>query len=86
MWKSLTRLPWFAGPHVTSVGGTRNARPELAANISGGGFSVYYDREDYQNRAVNRYLMRYPGLYEGLFKCVRCPDLAFFLTLLFLKP
>ena len=77
MWKSLTRLPWFAGPHVTSVGGTIKARPEFAANLSGGGFSFYMGRHNFQVNSAYRYLMRYPGLYDGLFEYARCRDLAF---------
>ena len=77
--KSLTRPSWFTGPYVTSVGGTIKARPEIAANLSGGGFSTYYDRENYQNAAVTRYFRRpeYDGLHRGLFQWVRCRDLAF---------
>ena len=86
--KSLTRPPWFTGPYATSVGGTIRARPEIVANISGGGFSIYFNREDYQNAAVTRYLRRpeYLGLYTGVFKCVRCRNLVLFLTLLFVQP
>ena len=69
---SLTRLPWFAGPYVTSVGGTARFRPEIAANLSGGGFSRYFGRPRYQRFAVKEYLLKYPDLYEGLFKCALC--------------
>ena len=67
----------FSGPYVTSVGGTIKARPELAANISGGGPSVIIGRDDYQNNLVDRYLGKYPDLYEGLFVYARCRYLAF---------
>ena len=77
LYKSLIRLAWFAGPYVTSVGGTIKARPEMAANLSGGGFSVFIESQNYQDTAVNRYLKLYPDLYDGLFECVRCRDLAF---------
>ena len=76
---SLTRPSWFTGPYVTSVGGTIKARPEIAANISGGGFSTYFLREVEQYAAVTLYfgLPGYLELYNGLFECVRCRDLAF---------
>ena len=73
--KSLTKP--FSGPFVTSVCGTIKARPELAANLSGGGFSVFTERDDYQNNVVDRYLGKYPDLYEGLFVYPRRRDLAF---------
>ncbi|KAJ7098751.1 subtilisin-like protein [Mycena belliarum] len=54
-------------PYVTSVGGTSGI-PEVAANFSGGGFSDYFQRPAYQDRAVGRYLSRLPHkTYEGLF-------------------
>ena len=65
-------MPWFTGPHVTSVGGTTNFRPEMAANISGGGFSYFFVRPDYQDATVIPYLLKYPEFYPGYYKCVRC--------------
>ncbi|KAJ3895618.1 peptidase S8/S53 domain-containing protein [Lentinula edodes] len=56
--KNETRfLPVFPSscPYVTSVGGTRGI-PEEAAFFSGGGFSFYFDRPWYQDRAVNEFL------------------------------
>ena len=65
---------------MTSVGGTKNFNPEVAANLSGGGFSFYFDRPQYQRRAVLKYLRLYPNLHDGLFKCghchAHCRDLA----------
>ena len=75
-YKFLTRSPWFSGPYVTSVGGTRNFRPEMAANLSGGGFSWYFETPDYQLGAVIDYLFLYPEFYDGLYKCARCCDLT----------
>ncbi|KAH9174042.1 hypothetical protein EDB89DRAFT_623076, partial [Lactarius sanguifluus] len=34
----------FAGPWVTSLSGTTNQNPEIAASISSGGFSTYFPR------------------------------------------
>ena len=49
----------------------------MAANLSGGGFSVYFERESYQRRVVNKYLRRHPD--DGHYKCVRCRELGLFL-------
>jgi tripeptidyl-peptidase-1 len=68
----------FAGPWVTSVGGTTGARPEIAASISGGGFSSYFKRPKYQDRAVSKFLQYFGTEYPGHYECVRClplPDL-----------
>ena len=58
-----------------------NALPEVAANLSGGGFSFYFERENYQHNAVTDYLQRFPDIHDGLYKCARCQarcgDLAF---------
>ncbi|KAI0287620.1 tripeptidyl peptidase A [Russula brevipes] len=62
-------LPQFPGgcPYVTAVGGTYGI-PEIAAPFSGGGFSNYFARPDYQQTAVQNYLDNLPdGQYEGLF-------------------
>jgi hypothetical protein len=64
-----TRL-WSAGPFVTAVGGTTGVNPEVAASLSGGGFSNYFTRPSYQDVAVSSYLTRIDGQYAGLFKCV----------------
>ena len=44
--------------------------PEVAAYFSGGGFSNYFSRPDYQNTAVPTYLNRIGGKYYGLYKYV----------------
>ncbi|KAH9046862.1 subtilisin-like protein [Lactarius hengduanensis] len=65
-------------PWVTSVGGTTGNNPEIAASFSGGGFSVYFPRPDYQNSAVPTFLQhlghRYSGLYSPEGRGV--PDIA----------
>ena len=50
----------------------------MAANLSGGGFSVYMERENYQITAVDGYLAIDPNRerYEGLYECARYRDLA----------
>ncbi|KAI6034593.1 peptidase S8/S53 domain-containing protein [Pisolithus microcarpus] len=54
-------------PFVTTVGGTIYI-PETAASFSGGGFSNYFPRPSYQDRAVSDYLSKLaPGTYEGLY-------------------
>jgi len=41
--------------------------PEVAANLSGGGFSNYFSRPDYQDTAVSAYLSSIGGMYSGLY-------------------
>ncbi|KAH9005504.1 tripeptidyl peptidase A [Lactarius hatsudake] len=54
-------------PFVTAVGGTVHI-PEVAAGFSGGGFSNYFERPSWQNRAVQSFLKSLPkGAYAGLF-------------------
>ena len=62
------------GPFVTTVGGTTQVNPEVAANFSGGGFSNYFARPSYQNSAVSSYLQNIGSQHSGLFKCVCCFD------------
>ena len=66
----ITSRPCFAGPHVTSVGGTTSALPEVAAELSMGDFSNYFPRPDYQNVVIPVYLRSLGGQYQGLYKCV----------------
>ncbi len=65
---------WLQGPFVTTVGGTTQVNPEVAADFSGGGFSNYFARPSYQNRAVSSYLQNIGSQYSGLFKCACCFD------------
>jgi tripeptidyl-peptidase-1 len=46
----------FACPFVTAVGGTTRYLPEFAADFSGGGFSGYFQRPDYQKQATSTFL------------------------------
>ncbi|KAH9011372.1 subtilisin-like protein [Lactarius pseudohatsudake] len=51
-------------PWVTSVGGTMDY-PEVAASLSGGGFSDYFSRPVYQTVAVPTYLEKLGHRYQG---------------------
>ncbi|KAH9059864.1 subtilisin-like protein [Lactarius vividus] len=53
-------------PWVTSVGGTMDY-PEVAASLSGGGFSNYFSRPAYQDGAVPTYLENLGSRYDGLY-------------------
>ncbi|KAH9158670.1 peptidase S8/S53 domain-containing protein [Lactarius sanguifluus] len=72
--------PTFPGtcPFITVVGGTTEFEPEIAASISGGGFSDYFERPSYQAGAVSTFLQdlgnRYLGLYNNSGRGV--PDIA----------
>ena len=65
----------FAGPYVTAVGGTTSYMPEVAASLSGGGFSNYFPRPPYQRLAVGGFIRTLGDRYSGLYKCVRSSDL-----------
>ncbi|KAF8264503.1 subtilisin-like protein [Lactarius quietus] len=54
-------------PYVTSVGGTFRQDPEVAATISGGGFSNHFPRPVYQNPAVPKFLEQLGNRYNGLY-------------------
>ncbi|KAF8165634.1 peptidase S8/S53 domain-containing protein [Crassisporium funariophilum] len=65
-------IPGFPAscPFVTAVGGTTGINPETAVTrfFSGGGFSNYFSRPSYQDKAVQGFLDSLPkGLYKGLF-------------------
>ena len=66
----LTTFSWFAGPYITSVGGTTSQGPEVAAAFSGGGFSIYFPRPVYQNPAVPKFLQNLGNQYDGMYKYV----------------
>ncbi|KAH9012183.1 subtilisin-like protein [Lactarius pseudohatsudake] len=53
-------------PWVTSVGGTMGY-PEVAASLSGGGFSDYFSRPEYQHGVVPTYLRNLGSQYDGLY-------------------
>lgn len=79
-------LPAFPDgcPFVTSVGATKGFAPEVAAFdpangfASGGGFSNYFGRPDYQAGAVDRYLGALGATYAGLYNASgrAYPDIA----------
>ena len=71
---SSSRRHTFVGPWVTSVGGTMDD-PEVAADLSGGGFSNYFKLPSYQSEAVPSFLQNLGDQYDGLYKCVYCLDL-----------
>ena len=70
-------LPSFPDgcPYVTSVGATKNFNPEVAAYderndfASGGGFSNYFPRPDYQNNndVIRNYISSLGGEFDGLY-------------------
>ncbi|KAH8984632.1 subtilisin-like protein [Lactarius akahatsu] len=57
----------FVGPWVTSVGGTTSHNPEVAASLSGGGFSVYFDRPEYQEGVIPTFFQSLGDTYEGFY-------------------
>ncbi|KAF8256738.1 subtilisin-like protein [Lactarius quietus] len=73
-------LPTFPStcPWVTSVGGTTGSDPEVAARISGGGFSVYFPRPPYQDRGVPTFLQNLGSQFYGLYNAGGrgVPDIA----------
>ena len=62
----------FSGPYVTAVGGTTGVNPETAIFFSSGGFSNYFPRPSYQDKAVTTYIENLNGTYDGLYKCDFC--------------
>ncbi|KAH9165488.1 subtilisin-like protein [Lactarius sanguifluus] len=52
-------------PYVTAVGGTTNHNPEIAASLSGGGFSDHFRRPVYQEQAVTEFLQHLGNQYQG---------------------
>ncbi|KAH9031607.1 subtilisin-like protein [Lactarius deliciosus] len=55
-------------PYVTAIGGTMSFRPEVAASLSGGGFSEYFVRPGYQQQAVSTFLDNLGQQYSSLYK------------------
>ncbi|KAH8978362.1 subtilisin-like protein [Lactarius hatsudake] len=66
---SVQFIPIFPAtcPWVTSVGGTRGHDPEVAASVSGGGFSIYFPRQPYQANAVSTFLQNLGDKHSGLY-------------------
>ncbi|KAH8982958.1 subtilisin-like protein [Lactarius akahatsu] len=77
---SVRFLPAFPAtcPWVTSVGGTTGFFPEEGAIISGGGFSTYFERPEYQQQAVPTFLRHLGDTYQGLYNTLGrgFPDIA----------
>ncbi|KAH9059102.1 subtilisin-like protein [Lactarius vividus] len=67
----------FAGPWVTSVGGTMG-HPEVAAPLSSGGFSNVFKRPVYQTEAVLDFFEQLGNQYSGLYNASSrgFPDVA----------
>ncbi|KAH8979692.1 subtilisin-like protein [Lactarius akahatsu] len=65
-------------PYVTAVGATMSLGPEVAASLSGGGFSDIFQRPEYQQQAVSTFLdnlgHQYSGLYNPLGRGI--PDIS----------
>ncbi|KAM3505693.1 hypothetical protein MY10362_002783 [Beauveria mimosiformis] len=73
------RRPRFAArfpdgcPYVTSVAATRGVSPQVVGYndenhfVSGGGFSEYFARPGYQDKAVARYLEKLGDRHKGLY-------------------
>ncbi|KAJ6526026.1 family S53 protease-like protein [Mycena capillaripes] len=62
-------LPVFPAscPYVTAVGATQGLNPEVAANLTGGGFSNLFPRPWYQTQAVDSFLKTIPPDFAGTF-------------------
>ncbi|KAF8257734.1 peptidase S8/S53 domain-containing protein [Lactarius quietus] len=62
-------LPSFPAtcPYITTVGGTMNSQPEIAAPFSGGGFSNIFLRPLYQEQVVPTFLQNFGDQYQGMY-------------------
>ncbi|KAJ7762851.1 family S53 protease [Mycena maculata] len=54
-------------PFVTSVGGSTGLPPQVAASLSGGGFSNYFPTPSFQGADVSAYIASIGGEYSGLY-------------------
>ncbi|KAH9008580.1 subtilisin-like protein [Lactarius deliciosus] len=72
--------PTFPGtcPYVTIVGTTTDFEPEVGADLSGGGFSDYFERPWYQEEVVSTFLQHLGNQYQGLYNASGrgVPDIA----------
>jgi tripeptidyl-peptidase-1 len=50
--------------------------PEVAASLSGGGFSNYFTRPSYQNSTVSAYIKGIGSMHSDLYKCVFVIDIG----------
>jgi tripeptidyl-peptidase-1 len=57
-------------PFVTAVGATTEFNPEVAATLSGGGFSRYFVTPSYQSSAVKAFIKGLGKTHDGLYKFV----------------
>ncbi|KAH9059055.1 subtilisin-like protein [Lactarius vividus] len=77
---SVQFIPTFPAtcPYVTAVGGTTGHGPEIAASISGGGFSNIFRRPNYQEQAVAEFLQHLGNQYEGKYNATSrgIPDIS----------
>ncbi|KAH8981303.1 subtilisin-like protein [Lactarius hatsudake] len=77
---SVQFIPTFPAtcPYVTAVGGTTGYGPEIAASISGGGFSNIFRRPYYQEQAVTEFLQHLGNQYEGKYNATSrgIPDVS----------
>ncbi|PNY27653.1 Tripeptidyl-peptidase SED2 [Tolypocladium capitatum] len=62
-------LPSFPAtcPYVTSVGATESNGPESAKNFSSGGFSDYWPRPAWQEKAVGEYISKHGKQWQGYY-------------------
>ncbi|KAH9024610.1 subtilisin-like protein [Lactarius hengduanensis] len=65
-------------PYVTAVGGTMGLEPEVAATLSGGGFSNIFKRPEYQEQAVTTFLQHLGDQYHGNYNATSrgIPDIS----------
>ncbi|KAF8147539.1 subtilisin-like protein [Mycena galopus ATCC 62051] len=54
-------------PYVTAVGATQGFNPEVATNLTGGGFSDLFPRPWYQTQLVDSFLKTIPPGFAGTF-------------------
>ncbi|KAJ7620281.1 subtilisin-like protein [Roridomyces roridus] len=64
-----TFIPVFPAscPWVTTVGGTQGFKPEIAVNLTSGGFSNFFPRPSYQEHEVSSFLKTIPEDFPGVF-------------------
>lgn len=62
-------LPGFPQtcPYITAVGGTIDTTHEKAINYSGGGFSDYWKRPEWQETAIGAYLQEHGDEWKGYY-------------------
>ncbi|KAH9167300.1 subtilisin-like protein, partial [Lactarius sanguifluus] len=77
---SVQFIPTFPAtcPYVTAVGGTTGHGPEIAASMSGGGFSNVFRRPYYQEQVVTEFLQHLGNQYEGKYNATSrgIPDIS----------